>query len=243
MLLSTIIFVSILAFVLIILGFVARVKIFAIPGLIVLLVLGVSIFATGLEVKSGTTTVESTGDPTNHVANGFSLVDGTNQTSLSNVRFFNGLATNISENNSAPAFDFRINFSTSDFDVIKLRLKVVNSQQTTNIQLYNFLSESWVTQDSYTEVNNFTLLSIPVTPSYDNFVSQNNKSILRIYHPKSGSPANVHVFDWVTLTSNPVTTTDEVVNYEEVSGFDVSALALLLIVLGGFGLLVVITSE
>jgi len=133
--------------------------------------------ATSLETVAGT--------GTGTISDIQSLEDGTNYT--------------ITEVNSAPAIDFRVNFTDVDeFNQLYLRTTTnKNQEDTISIQLYNYDTGSWNTQNSFVYLDDYQIFQIGIFNRQ--YISGDGTVQLRLYQGVKGKTNEEIYIDWVEL--------------------------------------------
>lgn len=127
-------------------------------------------------------------------------LEGIGTGTLSDIQVNDGNAYNITEVNSAPGFDFRANFTgVNEFNQLYLRTTTnENQDDTVAIQLYDYETKSWITQNSFTYLDDYNLFEIGV---FDGKYINDSKVQFRLYQEAKGKTSEIVYIDWIALAN------------------------------------------
>lgn len=147
---------------------------------------------TSLETKAGT--------PSGTLSDIQTLEDGNNYS--------------ITETNSVPGIDFRANFTNVDeFNQVYLRTTTnKNQEDTIAIQLWNYETSSWNTQQSFTYLDDYQLFKLSV---FDGKYINSGEVQMRLYQSVKGKTTEEVYIDWISLAKGFGTPASEDLYYRQ----------------------------
>jgi len=123
---------------------------------------------------------------------------------VDDIKIFDGVSLNISEDNADPGLDIRFNFTgVSDFNQLIMRFKTdAGSDHKTSIQLWDFVNSVWEDHDYYIETTIWDNPYVPIWDSNSHIGTGANEGEVwvRIYLDDMGKLAHTHYYDFVQLS-------------------------------------------
>ncbi len=132
------------------------------------------------------------------------LITGTAQGSITDLRSFNSIGYNVSED--ASDFELRINFTgIIDFNnlIIRYRSEIDEEVHHTHIEIWNYESGEWEHHGEIPSEVNWVIPEFGVFDSQAHIGTGSNDGIVQVrIHQDGGVPPRTHKheFDWVTIS-------------------------------------------
>jgi hypothetical protein len=126
---------------------------------------------------------------------------GTTAGSIEDIQTYNDISYNVSEVNSNPGFDFRVNFTgVSNFNQIILRFNTLNvASESINVQLWDYTTSTWEGYATLTAVTGYNVKTIGV---YDNSSHASGGIVqMRFFLNSMGANTHKFEFDWVAIAN------------------------------------------